>query len=83
MISNRGYQRYRGFPTTPQPHRRIYGSGTGSTRHGYGAGKPDPRVTHSKPYVDLHMLGINAQLPCTDAAAPKSVYFESIHQYAE
>ena len=35
----------------------IYGSGTGSThggygmpRYGYGAGKPDPRVTRSKPY---------------------------------
>ena len=52
MISNHG------FPTTPQPHRRIYGSGTGSTRHrygmsrcGYGAGKPDLRVTRSKPYL--------------------------------
>ena len=44
-------------------HRVIYGSGTGSTRHGYGVcgygygvGKPDPRVTRSKPYLSKTML---------------------------
>jgi hypothetical protein len=34
-------------------YRVIYGSGTGSTRCGYGVGKPDPWVTHSKPYVPV------------------------------
>ena len=39
-------------------YRVIYGSGTGSTRcgygmsrYGYGVGKPDPWVTRSKPYA--------------------------------
>ena len=36
MISNCGYQRYHGFPTTLQPHCRIYGSGTGMVCHGTG-----------------------------------------------
>ena len=49
-------------------HRVIYGSGTGSTRHGYGVcgygygvGKPDPRVTRSKPYLYSNDITISRQ----------------------
>ena len=42
MISNCGYQWYRGFPTTPQPHCRIYGLGTGTVCHGTGTVQENP-----------------------------------------
>ena len=42
MISNRGCQRYHGFPTTPQPHRRIYGLGMGTVCHGAGTVRENP-----------------------------------------
>ena len=42
MKCNHGYHGYRGFCLTPCNLRVGYG---------YGVGKPDPRVTHSKPYL--------------------------------
>ena len=42
MISNCGYQRYCRFPTTPQPHRRIYRLGMGMVCHGTGTVQENP-----------------------------------------
>ena len=54
MKSNCGYHRYCRFCLTLCV---IYGLGMGNTCHGYsvcgygyGVGKPDPQVTHFKPY---------------------------------